>query len=91
MTEKGKKVYGLIIPKKAELNKTNVTGEKKASVFGEDSSDEEVPTDWRKKSLGQTNLNRFAYQWILKLYAIMKHFIFFKGKKANSVRVVKSI
>lgn len=60
MTDKKNKVYGLILSKKTDLKKPNTAVEKKANIFNDDSSDDDVPTDWRKKSLGGTNLNRFA-------------------------------
>jgi hypothetical protein len=65
MTDKKNKVYGLILSKKADLK--NAGGEKKPSIFNDDSSDDDIPTDWRKKSLGGTNLNRFVLRFLKTL------------------------
>ena len=62
-SDKKSKGYGLIMPKKvaaASKSTPNVlppTLVKKPSVFDDESSDEEAPTDWRKQ-IGQTKVKK---------------------------------
>ena len=61
-SDKKSKSYGLIMPKKvseASKSSSNVstTLVKKPSVFDDESSDEDAPTDWRKQ-IGQSKVKK---------------------------------